>query len=181
MIDRSSLADRPRLTTCNLVLRRPDENDMEAIIDAVGNWEVARRLARVPHPYGEADARFFLEQIVPNEWTWAITLAGSDRLVGAVGLTPDESGETAELGYWLAQSCWGGGIATAAARAVVSFGFDNLRLSMINAGYFAENPTSGRVLRKLGFVETGRSTRPCLAMDRCLPAVEMRLEPGWLS
>jgi RimJ/RimL family protein N-acetyltransferase len=174
-----SLADQPQLDTDSLVLRRPNENDIGAIISGVGNWEVACCLARVPHPYGEEDARFFLEHVVPKEWTWAITLKGSDKLIGAVGLAPEDSGNTAELGYWLAQSYWGRGIATAAASAVVSFGLDQLRLPFIKSGYFVENPTSGRVLQKLGFVETARATRVCLAMDReDVPSVEMRLEPS---
>ncbi|KEO90446.1 hypothetical protein EH31_10180 [Erythrobacter longus] len=175
----TSLKDRPQLTTENLLLRRPNEDDIGAIIDAVGDWEVACRLARVPHPYGEEDARFFLEHVVPSEWTWAITLKGSDQLIGAVGLTPEETADTAELGYWLAKPYWGRGIATAAARAVVSFGLDQLRLPFIKSGYFVENPTSGRVLQKLGFVETARATRACLAMGRDdVPSVEMRLEPS---
>ncbi|MFL0588316.1 hypothetical protein ACH0BU_16985 [Sphingomonas olei] len=56
--------------------------------------EMARRLSRVPHPYGPADAAFFLDQIVPYEWTWAITMLGGETLIGTIGLTPD----TTELG-----------------------------------------------------------------------------------
>ena len=84
------LDSRPDLATARLSLRRPAERDGEAIISIVGDWDVARRLARVPHPYGPDDARFFLERVVPAEWVWAITLRCEDRLLGAVGLTPEE-------------------------------------------------------------------------------------------
>ncbi len=93
-----SLGNRPDLATERLSLRRPDDRDIDAIVDVVGNWEVARRLARVPHPYGPADARFFLDHVVPAEWVWAVTLRGADTLLGAIGLTPEEGADAAELG-----------------------------------------------------------------------------------
>ncbi|WP_256926673.1 GNAT family N-acetyltransferase [Sphingomonas sp. TZW2008] len=170
--------DRPIIETGRLRLRRPNDRDVSAIITAVGDAEVARRLSRIPHPYTPADARFFLDHVVPGEWVWAITRGGEDTMIGAVGLTPGEGmadGESAELGYWLARASWGEGIVTEAARAVVAYGFDTLRLPYIRSGYFADNPASGAVLRKLGFVETGRGTRPCLMLGRDVASVEMRL------
>ena len=169
------LDSRPDLATARLSLRRPAERDGEAIISIVGDWDVARRLARVPHPYGPDDARFFLERVVPAEWVWAITLRGEDRLLGAVGLTPEE--ETAELGYWLSQAHWGLGIATEAAQAIVDFGFERLGLAHLTSGYFEDNPASGRVLTKLGFIETGRVIRRCLAVGGEVPSVRMVLKP----
>ena len=170
-----SLSERPDLATERLSLRRPNDDDADAIINVVGDWEVARRLARVPHPYGPADARFFLERIVPAEWVWAITLRGSDTLLGAIGLTPEEGADTAELGYWLSPAHWGQGIATEAARAVVSFGFESLGLPLLTSGYFEDNPASGQVLKKLAFVETGRVMRPCLAVGSHVPSIRMEL------
>jgi RimJ/RimL family protein N-acetyltransferase len=144
-------------------------------VSIVGDWEVARRLARVPHPYGPDDARFFLDQVVPVEWVWAITLEGADTLIGAVGLTPENDADTAELGYWLSRAYWGRGITTEAARAVVSFGFESLGLPVLTSGYFEDNPASGQVLHKLGFVEAGRVMRPCLAAGGEVPSVRMDL------
>lgn len=169
----SPLDNRPIISTGNLRLRLPNHADINAIVSIVGDWEVARRLARVPHPYGAADAAFFLDQIVPNEWVWAITIDGLDDLVGVVGLTPEDN--TAELGYWLSPVHWGRGIATEAAEAVLSYGFGTLRLPYLTSGYFTDNPASGRVLQKLGFVETGRSLKPCLATGSEVPSVRMRL------
>lgn len=107
-----SLSNRPDLDTERLSLRRPDDRDVDSIVAVVGDWEVARRLARVPHPYGLSDARFFLAHVVPAEWVWAITLRGCDTLVGVIGLTPEDGAGSAELGYWLSPGHWGSGIAT---------------------------------------------------------------------
>jgi RimJ/RimL family protein N-acetyltransferase len=168
---------RSVLETARLALRRPDSGDIAAIVAIAGDWEIARRLARVPHPYGEADARFFLEKIVPAEWVWAITLRASQELVGMVGLTPDAEPTTAELGYYVARRHWGQGIATEAARSVVACGTDRLGLRRITSGHFVDNPASGRVLSKLGFVQTGRAERPCLATGESgRPSVELHLD-----
>lgn len=170
-----SLGNRPDLATERLFLRRPDDRDVDAIVSVVGDWEVARRLARVPHPYNPSDARFFLDHVVPAEWVWAFTLRGFDKLLGTIGLTPEESNDAAELGYWLAPAHWGSGITTEAARAVVAFGFERLGLPVITSGYFEDNPASGRVLRKLGFMETGHVMRPSLAAGGEVPSIRMEL------
>jgi RimJ/RimL family protein N-acetyltransferase len=172
-----TLFDRPDLITERLLLRRPEAGDIDAIVRAVGDREVAHRLSRVPHPYGAADAIFFLDGVVPAEWVWAVTLGTSNELIGAVGLTPGQGAQATELGYWLARAYWGRGLMTEAATAVVAYGFETLRLPCITSGYFEENPASGRVLEKLGFVETGRAMRPCLARGCDVRSVEMRLLP----
>lgn len=168
-----SLHYRPDLTTARLHLRQPTMADIDAIVGIVGQREVARRLATVPHPYSRQDALFFLEQIFPQHWGWAITLTGNPELIGVVGLTPGQG--KILLGYWLSPAHWGKGIATDAARAVVAFGFQELGLASMGSAYHEDNPASGRVLHKLGFTEVKRGLRPCLAEGRNVTSVEMRL------
>lgn len=172
---RLALAQRPVLTTARLAMRRPVEADIPAIVEHANDWEVARRLGRLPYPYGITDARFFLDQVVPNELAWAITFRAEGVLIGVVGLVPEPENRAAELGYWLERRFWGQGIATEAASAAVEYAFQSLGLTMLTSGYFTDNPASGRVLTKLGFVEAGRGERPCLAARRKLPLVLMAL------
>ena len=172
-----SIAGQSVLETERLLLRRPDDGDVDGIIAKAGDWEVARRLGRVPHPYGASDARFFLDTIVVNEWVWAVTWKANGEFIGTVGLTPDPHKRSAELGYWIARSHWGIGIATEAARAVVDHGFQVLGFDFLTSGHFVDNPASGRVLGKLGFVEIGRAERPCLASGTKRAAIELRLQP----
>ena len=167
--------ERLVLTTERLVLRQPRADDIAAIIDIVGDLRVSRNLARIPHPYGEADGRFFLDQIVPRELVWALTLRSSAQLVGMAGLSPTEDLDKAELGYYLAPAQWGLGLATEASRAILDCGFDAAGFALVTAGHFTENPASGRVLHKLGFVETARAERPCLATGLTMMSVEMHL------
>ena len=172
-----TLGDPPRLATKRLALRRPQSRDADALIALAGQWQVARNLSPVPHPYTAEHAAFFLDHLVPKEWIWALTLRGDDRLVGVAGLTPDTEGRSGELGYWLDPDLWGRGLMTEAGAAVTRFAFDVLGWHRIRSGVFADNPGSQAVLRKLGFVITGKSMRPCLARGEKVAAYELELKP----
>ncbi|MGC1459117.1 MAG: GNAT family N-acetyltransferase [Steroidobacteraceae bacterium] len=173
-----SVGDGEHLFTARLHLRPPIATDAEAIIAIVGDWEVARRLSRVPHPYGYADFRFFLEQIVVNEPTWAIVLRETNELAGAIGMAPHRDGESAELGYYIARSHWGQGLATEAGQAIVRLGIEEIGYPRLTSGYHADNPASGRVLAKLGFRHVGFSNRECLAEGKDKPSITVERVAG---
>jgi [ribosomal protein S5]-alanine N-acetyltransferase len=50
---------------------------------------------------------------------------------------------------------WGQGYATEAARAVLRYGFEELKLNRIYAHHMTKNPASGRVLEKIGMQREG--------------------------
>lgn len=164
----------PAIATDRLVLRAPRDDDAAAIATLANNWEIARRMTRLPHPYGIQDARYFLREIAPAELAWAVTSAWSDTLLGIAGLVPHEGGGDAELGYWLGREHWGSGIATEAAGAILRYADDVLGLDELTSGCFSDNHASTGVLKKLGFIETGRSTRACLAVGSELPFTDMK-------
>jgi RimJ/RimL family protein N-acetyltransferase len=165
------------LDTPRLHLRPPVEQDAAAIVAIAGDWEVARRLARVPHPYTDADVRFFLDQVVPNEPTWAILCRETSQLIGMISLAPDTDGRSAELGYYIARDHWGRGFATEAARAIIEVGIESFGFPKLNSGYHTDNPASGRVLAKLGFTIVGTSSRPCLAEGKDKSSVHVEWAP----
>src|SRR5665213_2027675 len=45
------------LETERLLLRPPEAEDVRSIVNLVGDYDVAKNLSRVPHPYSEDDAR----------------------------------------------------------------------------------------------------------------------------
>ena len=97
------------------------------------------------------------------------------RLIGGIGVA-ERDGE-AELGYWIVPSHWGRGYATEAGRAVIAAARDSLRIDRLVSGHFVDNPASGRVLRKLGFVATGSiEPRECRAQGRDRPCVTYALD-----
>jgi RimJ/RimL family protein N-acetyltransferase len=167
--------DGEELLTERLYLRPPVWADAAAVIAICGDWEVARRLSRVPHPYGFLDFRLFLEQVVAREQTWAIVLRETNELAGVIGLAPHQDGESAELGYYIDRAHWNQGLATEAGRAVVRLGFEDIGYPRLTSGYHADNPASGRVLAKLGFKPIGISERMCLAEGQKKAAINVEL------
>ena len=149
------------LRTARLLLRSFVREDAAAIVRLAGAEEVAVTTLRIPHPYSEEDARTFLAKAdedfqAGRTVSFAICLASTAELCGAVGLHIADAHRHAELGYWIGVPFWGRGYATEAARAAVAFGFETMRLNRIFAHHFAENTGSGRVLEKIGMRHEGR-------------------------
>lgn len=90
-------------------------------------------------------------------WQLAVTLAGDDTPIGSAGIRrkPDRDFE-ADIGYELHVEHWGRGYATEAARALVTFGFEELGLARISSWCITENVRSAHVLEKLGMRLEGR-------------------------
>ena len=83
-----------------------------------------------------------------------------------------------ELGYWITREHWGRGFATEAARAVLRLA-RVLGHRRVLGSHFADNPSSGRVLRKAGFTPTGRTApRFSLARGADVMAIEHAIELG---
>jgi len=139
------------LDTARLRIRAYSEADIAELVPLIGAREVAATTGRIPHPYTVEDARDFLAKIeIDREVSMAVTLRDSGGLIGGIGLRLAEEHQHAELGYWLGVPYWGRGYATEAAREMLRYGFDDLRLHRIFASHFKNNPASGGVLRKIG-------------------------------
>ncbi|WP_174292828.1 GNAT family N-acetyltransferase [Sphingomonas bacterium] len=166
--------------TQRLTLRPGWPEDAAALTAAIGYEAVARMTSRVPSPYALADAEAFLALPARVDRPTCLVFAHdgeAPRLVGGVGLH-DTDGE-AEIGYWLTPDAWGRGYATEAARAVLGHAHDALGIRRVLGGHYADNPASGRVLGKLGFVMTGTvADYPCQARGGPVAAVRYALELG---
>jgi RimJ/RimL family protein N-acetyltransferase len=147
-------------------LRPPEPRDIGAIVTWVGDYDVAKNLARCPHPYREEDARIFLALAAEgrargSDFNFAIVRKRDDAYVGQIGLHLKKG--RFELGYWLGKPFWKQGFASEASRRVALFAFKELKALSIWAGWFVDNPASGHVLEKLGSRPDGRELRHCLA------------------
>ncbi len=144
------------LETERLRLRPYTESDVAELVPLIGAREIAATTGRIPHPYSAEDARQFLSKIEAEaEVRLAITLRDNGRLIGGIGLRLMEQHQQAELGYWLGVPYWGKGYATEAAREMLRYGFEQLKLHRIFATHFKNNSASGRILRKLGMKHEG--------------------------
>ena len=144
--------------TDRLLLRPGWAEDAPELARAIADEQIVRNLATAPWPYALKDAEAFLasprDPVMPSFLITERT-ASAPRIVGSCGLGRRPSGAV-EMGYWIARPYWGQGFATEAAHALIDIA-RTLKLPRLEASHFVDNPASGRVLEKLGFVPTGLS------------------------
>ena len=96
---------------------------------------------------------------------FAVVLRDENALIGAAGLRIVPRFERAELGYWIAKHCWNRGYCAEAGRAILEYGFAELKLNRINAMHMTRNPASGKVMQKLGMIHEGRARQHAKKWD----------------
>ncbi len=91
----------------------------------------------------------------------AIIRKEGDLLIGAIGYGPScecnlpaQEGEPT-VGYWVAKPFWNQGLCTEALQLMVTHIRQTTSISSLISGHFTDNPASGRVMEKCGFVPTG--------------------------
>jgi len=156
--------------TERLLLRRWRETDIEPMAAINRDPEVARYLNRPP-----ADGSFVpaLERLWRRDGYGLWALESSEpptagELIGFAGLghpnfLPGLEGEV-EVGWRLARSAWGRGLATEAARAAVAQARDVLGMRRLLSIIHPENERSRRVAEKLGMAVGRRVHNPVLGI-----------------
>ena len=131
--------------------------DVDDVLVYATDPEWARYLP-VPQPYTQADAvKFIAGQVLLDREVhpaWAIEHAGV--VIGGINLRFHFDHHVGEMGYSIARSYWGRGLATEAARAVMEAAFAAYAsLNRIRTMADARNIGSLRVMEKLGMVREG--------------------------
>lgn len=147
----------PRIETRRLSLRAPTLDDAGRIAGLANDLDVARMTTRLPHPYLPEDAESFLTRMADLDYRRDAVFVidhEDEGPLGVIGL--HSNGAFApEIGYWLGRPYWGRGFATEAAVAVLGWAKAERRCRAVVSGHFADNPASGQVLVKCGFLYTG--------------------------
>ncbi|OAP39025.1 acetyltransferase [Sinorhizobium glycinis] len=165
----------PVIETERLRLRPHRLSDAAAIAESLGDFRVARMLARVPAPYDQQDALDWLNRQAANvlpDWTLAVT-SGDDVHIGCVGIELRQ-GEW-HVGYWMNRFYWGKGLASEAIHTAVERFFRRMPDAVLHSGVFADNPASLKVQEKLGFRITGCSQIFARARNSMVAHIETRL------
>jgi RimJ/RimL family protein N-acetyltransferase len=147
----------PTLATERLTLRGVVNADAEAVAVLADDVAVAGMTTNMPHPYTAADAEAWVARNRGLDWSREAGFVIEHRhfgVVGAIGFRPGLL-ERPELGYWLGRRFWNRGYATEAVRAALDWARRDWRRKLVVAGHFADNPASGQVLVKAGFLYTG--------------------------
>lgn len=141
-----------------LHLRCPIDADIDWVIAACQDPEIPR-FTRIPHSYGGAEGRAFLERAQQgfiDQSTYQYVIIGPDDVgYGVCGLYRNKPlTATTEVGYWLRASARGKGVATTAVAAVAAAAIQ-AKYERIAADLLIQNVASQRVLERVGFTFEG--------------------------
>lgn len=171
--------DSPEIETRRLMLRAPTAMDAARIAEVCSDLDVARMTARMPHPYALSDAEGWIGRaqgqdpkvernfVIDHEDSGVVGMTSLfPQLEGAAGHGPAVGPSLGtELGYCVGKAWHGRGLATEAVQGLLSWARREWRRKLVVAGHFADNPASGRVLEKAGFLYTGER-RPMFSVAR---------------
>lgn len=127
--------------------RRTDSDSLVECLD--GDPEIAAWLDQVPQPYTRADALAYIGGIGEN--AFAVTDAGTDRVLGSIGIRFNDTGDVGEIGYWTRSEARGHGVMTRALVLAARWAFDEGGAARVQLRADVENVASRRVAEKAGF------------------------------
>ena len=177
----------PILETERLILRPFALADADDVQRLVGDRAIAATTLSIPHPYEDGMAEAWIAgrqaMIERDESTpFAIERKSDGALIGSINLMDIQAGHQAEFGYWIGVPYWNRGYCTEAGQAMLDFAFNELGLVRVHARHLSRNPSSGRVMQKLGMSHEGTRRRHVRKWD-VLEDVEMYgiLVDDWLN
>jgi RimJ/RimL family protein N-acetyltransferase len=131
---------------------RGDRKELVVLCNEVDRTFLSDRL---PYPYTEADADWWLGMVAENEGKEGVwrSIWAEGQLVGSISVERKDDGSQAigEIGYMILTPWWSQGIGTEATRQICEIAFQELALEHIIGQVFPENVASARVLEKNGF------------------------------
>lgn len=151
------------METDRILLRPWHETDAENLFKYASDPDVGPRAGWPPHKSVEESLNV-IKNFFSNEDTWAIELKETSEIIGCIGFLRASvsnlkiAENECEIGYWVAKPYWGKGICTEALRLVIDYCFNMKSFTTICGDYFPENPASGKVMEKCGFIDTGEET-----------------------
>jgi len=179
--ERGGRIDCPVLVTERLVMRPPHGDDVADLAMLANNRRIAEMLARMPHPYGKAEAEAFIAASAERKrgCVYALALAETGAFIGCAALNATERG--LELGYWIGERHWGRGYATEAAHALVDLAFRVTDIDALNVSCRVINSGSRRVIHKCGFQYAGQGMLNSIVAGQ-VPVERYRLDRRtWIS
>lgn len=151
----------PVVETRRLRLRAPGAQDISRLAGLANDRAIAAQTQRMPHPFGHAEAEDFVLRVAaqdPRRGSTFLIDHEDHGVVGVIGLFEHED-LAPEVGYWIGRPFWGRGYATEALEGAMVWASRQWRRRALVSGHFADNPASGRVLEKAGFLYTGETRR----------------------
>ena len=147
----------PTIESERIVLKPLTVSDAE---DIFKRWTQDERVARYvrwfPHDSVEVTKQWLTEEVKNNlggaSYQWGFWLKETNYIFGSGGLVYNEEENLFEIGYNIMHKYWNKGYTTEAVKRMLQFGQEELHQNEFVAWYAKENPASGRILEKCGFI-----------------------------
>jgi RimJ/RimL family protein N-acetyltransferase len=150
------------METERILLRAWRDADAPALFKYASDPDIGSRAGWPPHQSLEESLEI-LRTVFGNDTTWAIELKETGEAIGCIGYGPScectlpaREGEPI-TGYWVAKPYWNQGICTEALRLMIARIRTTTAIRSLISGHFIDNPASGRVMEKCGFLPTGET------------------------
>lgn len=143
----------PKIETERLILRPWEKKDATALYAYAKNPNVGPHAGWKPHK-DAAESREIITEIFLKNMCWCVTEKATGRVIGNIGLEDDIRRPglgSKELGYSLDEEFWGRGIMTEAAKKLIVYGFEELKLNVMSINTGESNFRSQSVIDKCGF------------------------------
>lgn len=151
----------PRLETERLILREWTPADAEDLYEYARDPDVGPHAGWKPHE-DVRESRKIIDELFRSNETWALVEKESGRIVGSIGLEQDKYRpeiRSREMGYSLGKAYWGRGYMTEAAKRLIHYAFEELKLEVLMIRTGDANLRSRRVIDKCGFTYEGTLRR----------------------
>lgn len=147
------------LTSKRLGFRTWSEDDLVLALGLWGDFEVTKLFdGRGPLTRAQVAHRLDHEIATQSEHNvqyWPVFLLETGEHIGCAGLRPyDALKNILEIGFHIGSRHWRKGYASEAARSVIDYAFNTLKVAGLFAGHNPRNTGSRHLLCKLGFTYT---------------------------
>ncbi|PQP83736.1 GNAT family N-acetyltransferase [Paenibacillus sp. PCH8] len=153
-------AESPEFETKRLKLRRLTLDDLDDYYAFASDPRVSQQSLWNCHETAEDSVQYIQRALDNYEqkrvYLWAFVLKETGSLIGRGGIFHlNEFMQSAELGYAIASTHWGKGLASEAMQPIVNYCFQELDCNRLEGKCNAGNMGSARVMEKLGMSYEG--------------------------
>ena len=152
-----------------LILRNLKGTDLQAYLRFRNSEFVLRYNAMARQSTEEAEE--YIRNNLTNDRHVAIARKDTDAFVGMIYVEQDSlryKANSLQVSYWLGEPYSAQGVMTEALGALVQHLLSRDDVNSVTARVFADNPGSGKLLRRLGFLQEGRLHQAVLGYDGIL-------------
>lgn len=144
----------PELENKRLFLRRAYLTDTDDLNICMRNKNVCKFEVWSPHTSNIETLGFVNSLLIRYDngtcTDWIIERKHDKRAIGVINLHDfSQSNNNSEMGFWIAEDCWGKGYATESAETILEFAFYVLQLNKVSCLCAAQNIRSKKVMKKL--------------------------------